>query len=143
MRFVSVSSCAYVTARSHAQARMLHDDVPRLDASWQCRYKADKQANATPVKLFRAGRFQEVESWSLLVGDVIKVHKDEEFPADMVVVSTSEEGGTLYVETSNLDGERTLKRLYALVPAPELNPLHHAKSAARSTRAEISEGLRR
>lgn len=43
------------------------------------------------------------------VGDVVKVMHDEFAPADIVVLSTSGDGGNFYVETSNLDGETNLK----------------------------------
>lgn len=46
----------------------------------------------------------------LLVGDVIRVHKEEAFPADLLLLSASGEGDECMVETSNLDGERNLKR---------------------------------
>lgn len=43
--------------------------------------------------------------FSLLhTGDIIKVSKGEGFPADMVLLSTSQNKGMCYVETSSLDG---------------------------------------
>jgi len=44
------------------------------------------------------------------VGDIILLSMDENVPADIVVLSTSEEENECYVETKNLDGETTLKR---------------------------------
>jgi len=46
----------------------------------------------------------------LLVGDIVKIHKGETFPADLMVLMSSEEGGVCYVSTANLDGESNLKR---------------------------------
>ena len=40
---------------------------------------------------------------------LIKVMEDEFFPADLVVLKSSDKGGGLYVETKNLDGETNLK----------------------------------
>ena len=44
-----------------------------------------------------------------MVGQVIKIHKNEFIPADIVILHTSNPKGTCYVETKNLDGETNLK----------------------------------
>jgi phospholipid-translocating ATPase len=44
------------------------------------------------------------------VGDIILLSANENIPADIVILSTSEEENECYVETKNLDGETTLKR---------------------------------
>ena len=49
-------------------------------------------------------RWQDIE-----IGDFIKTEQDEFFPADMVVVKSTEDEGVCYVETKNLDGETNLK----------------------------------
>ena len=49
--------------------------------------------------------------WSdVKVGDLVKVFKDTEFPADLLVVSAPKE--VVYVDTMNLDGETNLKEKY-------------------------------
>ncbi len=48
------------------------------------------------------------------VGDVLRVKRDEFFPADILLLSTSSEDGICYVETINLDGESNLKIKKAL-----------------------------
>lgn len=50
----------------------------------------------------------------LRVGDIIKVYKDEYFPADLLLLSSKYEDGVCYVETMNLDGETNLKLKHAL-----------------------------
>ena len=45
----------------------------------------------------------------------------EEFPADLLLLGTSKESGMCYVETSNLDGETSLK----IRKAPLLTTYYH------------------
>ena len=67
-----------------------------------------------------------VTKWKdLRVGDIVKVYKDEFFPADLFLLSSSYEDGICYVETSNLDGETNLKLKHAL---EETSSLHDEKS---------------
>lgn len=48
------------------------------------------------------------------VGDFIRVKANEEVPADMVIISTSDVESNCYTETKNLDGETNLKLKKAL-----------------------------
>ncbi len=48
--------------------------------------------------------------WKKLeVGDIVMLREDEQVPADIVVLNTSDPDGNAYVETKNLDGETNLK----------------------------------
>ena len=48
--------------------------------------------------------------WSnVRVGDVIRVNKDTEFPADLLLLHASGGKDIVYVDTMNLDGETNLK----------------------------------
>ncbi|EST05026.1 P-type ATPase, A domain protein [Kalmanozyma brasiliensis GHG001] len=48
--------------------------------------------------------------WKKLeVGDIVMLREDEQVPADIVVLNSSDPDGNAYVETKNLDGETNLK----------------------------------
>lgn len=43
------------------------------------------------------------------VGDIVRVAKDETFPADLVLLSSDRAEGTCHITTASLDGETNLK----------------------------------
>lgn len=83
------------------------------------RYKTDKQANSYPCKILRDGKMVDVKCQDLVAGDIIYTKKGERFPCDMIVLSTSFDDGTCFIETSQLDGENNLKRRSALASTME------------------------
>ncbi len=46
---------------------------------------------------------------NIKVGDILRIHNNEEIPADMIILSSSDDDGGCYIETKNLDGESNLK----------------------------------
>lgn len=79
------------------------------------RRKQDIEANNRKVKVYDKNyTFCETKWKKLRVGDIVKVCKDEYFPADLLLLSSSNDDGVCYVETMNLDGETNLKLKHAL-----------------------------
>lgn len=58
--------------------------------------------------------FQRSYWKNVRVGDMIRIYNNDEIPADVVILATSDEDNCCYVETKNLDGETNLKVRQAL-----------------------------
>lgn len=65
---------------------------------------------STPQK----AKFRTTFWKNVRVGDFILIRSDDQIPADVVVLATSDSDGACYVETKNLDGETNLKVRHAL-----------------------------
>ncbi|XP_018612805.1 probable phospholipid-transporting ATPase IF isoform X1 [Scleropages formosus] len=73
------------------------------------RHKADNEVNGAPVFVVRSGSLVQTRSKSIRVGDIVRVAKDETFPADLVLLSSDRISGTCHITTASLDGETNLK----------------------------------
>ncbi|KAG2702617.1 hypothetical protein I3760_06G099200 [Carya illinoinensis] len=86
------------------------------------RKKQDIEVNNRKVKVHKHdGVFDYTEWKNLRVGDIVKVAKNEFFPADLLLLSSSYEDAICYVETMNLDGETNLKLKQAMEKTSFLN----------------------
>ena len=75
------------------------------------RKKSDDKENSKNILIYNFTKRNFVKKkWKdVLVGDIIKVKEDQYFPADSIVLTTSEESNCCYIETKSIDGETNLK----------------------------------
>jgi phospholipid-translocating ATPase len=115
---------SFVSAREDIQMTPVHSPSPR-----QVKPEVPEPPQAKKGAVVRAvnmdvinydahtggdARFQK-DAWkSLQVGDFVRIYNDDELPADVIILSTSDPDGACYVETKNLDGETNLKVRQAL-----------------------------
>ncbi|XP_041354452.1 phospholipid-transporting ATPase IF-like isoform X2 [Gigantopelta aegis] len=77
------------------------------------RHRMDREVNYSPAMVIRDGAMHRIHSMEIKVGDIVKVFKNEDFPCDLVMLSSSENNGTCTITTANLDGETNLKTVFS------------------------------
>ena len=60
-----------------------------------------------------AHEFHETISEDIQVGSLVKVHENENFPCDLILIESDLPRYISFVETKNLDGETNLKQKVA------------------------------
>ncbi|KAK2627260.1 hypothetical protein QTJ16_003226 [Diplocarpon rosae] len=73
--------------------------------------KGQMRASSSPASSGEQGdqHWQTLKWHAIKVGDIIKLRRDDQVPADIVLLSASGPNGIAYIETMALDGETNLK----------------------------------
>ena len=94
-------------------------------AGFPCADRAPGDPPAPKCKVF----WQEVRWQDVMVGDYILLRNNDDVPADMAILSTSETDNLCYIETQNLDGETNLKARQGLAATGDLKTVHDCERA--------------
>ena len=97
---------------------------------------SDRSLNYSKAKVLRGTTFEQTTWVKVQVGDIVRVESEEPFPADLVLLASSEPEGLCYIETANLDGETNLKIKQAI---PETANLVSSNELSRLTGRVRSE----
>jgi phospholipid-translocating ATPase len=89
---------------------------------------SDLPAGDPPLEKCKVN-WQQVQWQDVQSGDYVMIRNDEDVPADIVILSTSEKDNLCYVETQNLDGETNLKVRQGLRATGELRTVHDCERA--------------
>jgi phospholipid-translocating ATPase len=73
------------------------------------RKKRDEETNNQNYTLIEKTGTKDISSMDLKVGQVIEVKSNQRIPADLIILSTSEPDGSVFIRTDQLDGETDWK----------------------------------
>jgi len=78
------------------------------------RYKQDNITNSQEYTLLNsdgnnAVNRRPIKSQDIKIGDIIEINQNQRIPADMIILKTFDESGTVFIRTDQLDGETDWK----------------------------------
>ncbi|KAJ3163744.1 hypothetical protein HDU88_006236 [Geranomyces variabilis] len=126
-RYGTVIPLSIVTAASGAKEIM--EDMRR--------HAQDADTNARKVGVLSGSVFVKKEWRDVVVGDILRVENGEFFPADLILLSSSEPDALCYIETSNLDGETNLKIRQGISETADFLTPEHVASMEGVIKSEL------
>lgn len=102
------SSTSYPPSRPRS---VTIDSIPSFAPSASARSATSRRSDVVSYDHATPGTAKwERTLWKKLeVGDIVLLKEDDQIPADIIVLSSSDPEGVCFVETKNLDGETNLK----------------------------------
>lgn len=136
------------SAFSFETAQEPHSGAYRSPAALRPQESSNRKSAIVPAKDYGSildpykeaagnARFKKDYWKHVQVGDFVRIYNDEQVPADIVVLSTSDHDGACYIETKNLDGETNLKVRHALQAGRKVR---HARDCEKAEFVIESEG---
>ena len=98
------------------------------------RYRGDKVVNSQMTRKFSftSNTFEDWKWRDVLVGDIIEIHENEEFPADWLILDSSEVEHFWLLDTSSLDEDHAIRARYSCedtrnISGKSIEPLDYVK----------------
>ena len=79
------------------------------------RHKSDISLNSSSTNCLRNGKIEKILWKDIIVGDLLVILKNEVFPADLIILKSSNPDSSAFINTSSLDGEKNLKPKVILI----------------------------
>jgi phospholipid-translocating ATPase len=111
--FTYISPLALVL--SITMTKELYDDVTR--------WIRDKEINNTLYTQVTPSGLIRIKASNIKVGDILEIHHRERIPADIIILSTHDESGTVFIKTDQLDGETDWKLRKSLACTQRIQPV--------------------
>jgi phospholipid-transporting ATPase len=106
------------------------------------RRSSDTSLNTAKTSILKGSQFQDQKWLDVSVGDIVRINSEEPFPADLVLLASSEPEGLCYIETANLDGETNLKIKQAIPETSHLvNPSDLSRLSGRMKSEQPNSSL--